>query len=699
MTNLSFQYPAWFLIFCVLLGLAYALVLYYKDQTFRELSTRNSWILGSLRFLAVTIIAILLMSPVLKSLITEVKKPVVLLAQDESESIANGMRAADTLAYHKAFDALANSLGDQYDVKKYAFGEKVREGIDFQYKDKISNISDLLKSAYDLYSNQNLGAIVIATDGIYNEGSNPLYASAKLAAPVYTIALGDTTPRKDVILKRAFHNDIAYLGDKFSVQIDVVARNCAGSLSTLTVGKMEGNNIKPLQQYQLSINSNDFFTTREIILDASSPGVQRYRINVTAVKGEVTTVNNVKDIFIDVLDGRDKILILANSPHPDVSAFNQVLSKNKNYQVTVANANDLKINPAAYDFVILHQLPSKTNGAEAIFKTLNDKKTPRLIVVGSQTDLRRINAAQQAVIFNGDGRNTNEVQGVVNSNFNLFTLDPKVGGELPNFTPLTAPFGDFKDGGGTQSLLFQRIGKIDTRYPLLSFQEQNGIKTGVLCGENIWRWRLFDFLQHQNHDLTDELISKSVQYLSVKEDKRKFRATIEKNVFKENESVPFGAELYNDSYQLINDPDVSMVISSGEGKEFRYTFNKTDKAYALDAGVLPVGNYTFKATTNYNSQTLTYNGQFSVQPIQLELYESTADHTLLRQLSQKFGGEMVYAKDMATIGERIKATEKIKPVQYQTSKTRSVIHLKWIFFLILGLLSLEWFLRRYWGAY
>ena len=37
---------------------------------------------------------------------------------------------------------------------------------------------------YDLYSNQNLGAIVLASDGIYNEGSNPVYASTRLGAPI-----------------------------------------------------------------------------------------------------------------------------------------------------------------------------------------------------------------------------------------------------------------------------------------------------------------------------------------------------------------------------------------------------------------------------------------------------------------------------------------------------------------------------------
>jgi len=96
---------------------------------------------------------------------------------------------------------------------------------------------------------------------------------------------------------------------------------------------------------------------------------------------------------------------------------------------------------------------------------------------------------------------------------------------------------------------------------------------------------------------------------------------------------------------------------------------------------------------------LTYQGQFSIQPIQLELYETTANHNLLRILSEDYGGELVFADQLGDLVERIQAKGNVKPVIYQTAQTRSVINLKWIFFLLLGLLTLEWFLRRYFGAY
>ena len=593
---LSFQYPTWYLLICALVGAAFATALYWRDTTFKQQPTRLRALLAALRWAAATLLAVLLMSPILKSTETDIKKPVVVLAQDVSESVGIALR--DTPQYRADFMRLAANLGDKYDVKFYSFGEKVREGIDFQYKDKLTNASDLLKNVYDLYANQNLGAVVIATDGIYNEGSNPLYAAAKLNAPVYCVALGDTTPKRDLIVKRVFSNNIAYLGDKFNIQIDIAANNCANSQTSLTVAKLDAaGNPSVISSSAIAINKSDFFTTKEVTLDATTAGVMRFRVNVSQVSGEVTTVNNTKEIFVEVLDARTKILLLANAPHPDISALNEAVSLNKNYTMTVAYANELRVNVADFDFVVLHQLPSVTNGADAIINALNTKRIPRLYIVGAQSDCRKLSNLQTLMSLNADGKNLNDVQATLNGAFNLFTLETNYN-QFPTFNPMQSPFGEFKEIGGGQVLFYQKIGKVETKYPLIMLGESNGIRTGIVTAEGLWKWRLFDFAQHQNHDLFDGLLGKMTTYLSVKEDKRKFRSAADKTVYRENEPVNFTAELYNNSYELINDPDVRVILTNADGKQFPYTMNKNGRAYALSAGILPVGNYNFKATTN-----------------------------------------------------------------------------------------------------
>lgn len=699
MKNLIFQYPAWWTVVCVLLGLTYAGILYYRDQTFKDQPSYLRWLMAALRFTAVTLLSLLLLSPLLRSLLVETKKPIIVLAQDGSESVGAGMTKTQRSDYDRKVAALQNQLNSDYELHTYSFGSAVREGIDTAFNDKLTNISKLLQTVYDQFSNQNLGAIILATDGVYNEGSNPIYTSEKLAAPIYTVALGDTTPKRDLILKRAFHNRIAYLGDKFTVEMDVAAINGAGSNTNLNVYKVENNGTQLLQQLPIAIDRNDFFTTRQIVLDADKSGVQRFRLTLNPISGEVSTLNNSKEIFIDVLDAREKILILANAPHPDLTAIKQSISTNKNYQVTVSTMGEFKGNVAEFDMVILHDLPSTHYDVSGILNIIQTRKIPTFFIIGSQTAISRFNSVQSLLNIRSSGPSSNEVQARLAPTFSLFNLQDQLGNEIRAFPPLTAPFGEYATTGQGQVLFYQRIGKIDTQYPLLVLGTQNDVRTAVLCGEGLWRWRLFDYLQHDNHQFFDELLGKCIQYVSIKDDKRKFRVNLSKNIFNENEQVIFDAELYNDNYELINEPDATMIIADGQGKEYNFTFNKSGRAYNLNAGILPVGNYSFRAAVIYNGQTLSYNGQFSVQPIQLELYETTADHSTLRQLSAKYGGQMVYPDQMESIADMIKAKETVKPVRYETVQTRPVINLKWIFFILLALLSLEWFMRRYLGAY
>lgn len=699
MLDLTFQYPAWFLIFCALLGLGYALLLYYRDQTFREQAPSLHRWLGLLRWLAVTLLSALLLSPLLKSYFNETKKPIVVLAQDHSESVATELKGESLERYKQDWTALRDALSEQYEVHELAFGDQVREGIDFNLTDKVSNFSQLLRGVYDLYGGQNLGAVVFASDGIYNQGSNPAYADVPLSAPLYTIALGDTTPKKDLLVKRVFHNKIAYLGDKFTIQVDVAATNLAGKQTLLTISKSSDSGLKELQRIPITLSSNDFFLTKEVLLDADQAGVVSYVVSVSVLPGEASTSNNRREIFIDVLDARQKILLLANSPHPDLGALKSSLENNRNYEMSIAFLGDPGLDVGKFDFVVLHNLPSTTNDISGLLNTLNDKRIPRLFIAGMQTGYPALSKAQGLVSLQSDGRQSDEVQGRVSPQFASFSLSPKLVEELPRFNPLISAFGNFAPTPSAQVLLRKRIGKVDTDQPLLAVGETNGIKTGLLLGEGLWRWRLFDYLQHQNHEIFDELVGKTVQYLSLKEDKRKFRITQDKNIFNENEPVGFGAELYNDNYELVNDPDVSMSIRNRDGKEFTYTFNKLGKAYTLNAGILPVGPYTYKSTVNFNGQNLVYEGRFSVQPIELELFETTANHAVLRQLSAKFGGETVGPTQLASIAEKIKANETVKPVVYQTTQTNPLINLKWIFALLVLLLAAEWFLRRYFGAY
>lgn len=653
-----------------------------------------------LRFVVISAIAIMLLAPFIKSSFTETQKPIVLLLQDNSESVKNSFNANDSAAYAANLKSLSDKLKESYDVKEYSFDEAYQPEIDFSFSGKVTNLSENLSDLVNLYSGQNIGAVVLASDGIYNTGSNPLYTSDNLKFPVYTVALGDTTAKKDLKISKTLYNHIVYLNDRFKIRVDAESDNLNAKtfLDVFDVSE-RGNSVK-LDSREVVFTDTKRFLSEEFVLEAKKAGVRRYQVVLRPVEGEFTRANNTMDLFVDVLDGRQKVLIVANSPHPDVSALKEGIEKNKNYEVVLRMAEDAQALKAEdFNLVILHQLPSARYPVATLLQTIKDKSIASLYIVGGQTALPAFNNQQNVVQIRATGQGINETEPLLNRDFPLFTISEELKMRLNDFPPLLTPFGEFEIASGAKLLLKQKIGAVQTDYPLFVFTEALGAKTGVLCGEGLWRWKIYDYRESKNYDAFNEIVTKSVQYLAVKEDKRQFRVRIPKNVFYENEPITLQAELYNDSYELINTPDVSITLTDEEGKEFPYVFSKTANAYFLDAGNFPVGSYSFRASVKYGSKELTYDGKFTIVPVQLEAFNTVANHQLLYQLSEKSGGRMFYPTQIAALGDSLAANNNLKPLMYSSFKTESIINIWWLLAIFMGILSLEWFIRKYEGGY
>ena len=694
--SIILDFPWWFTLLCLLLGAVYSFFLYRSDKKFAETSP---WIIRAMavfRFIVVSLLAFFLLSPLIKTVSREVEKPLIIIAQDNSESLRLGK---DSDLYMKeyplALNEFVNELSVKYDTNTYSFSDRIRQGLNYTFTGKQTDISTLMDEIENRYSNRNVGAIIIASDGLYNKGSNPVYSTAMKKVPVYTIAMGDTAVKKDVLVSKVAHNRYAYLGNSFPIEIVAQARKFKGKTTTLTVSK--GGQV--IYSLNINISSDAYILTVPVQIDAKQPGLQRYKIKLSSLEGEANYVNNEQDIFVDVLDGRQKILILANSPHPDIAALKETIAKNENYEVESYMMSDFNHPIKGYDLVILHQVPSSSNMNASVFNDVMRSDVPLLFIAGGQTQFTAFNNLGCGVKINTNNRSRlNDALPLVSKDFTLFTLSDEARNFIPKLPPLQTPFGTYMMSSAVNPLLYQRIGLVETKDPMFLFADALGRKTGVITGEGIWKWRLFDQAEHHNEKIFEELISKTIQFLSVKTDKSLFRVKCGNN-FYDNEFIEMEAELYNQSYELINDPEVSLVISNSTGKKFPFTFTKTSNAYRLNAGMFPVGEYSYEAKVRSGEKVYTASGQFSVTALQVESSNTTADHQLLYSLAKKHGGEMVYTSELKKLAAMINEREDVKAISYTEKKLNDLINLKWIFFLLLGLVTMEWFFRKRSGAY
>jgi len=675
----------WLLV-CLLIGLGYAYML-YRSQTHLSNTLQKS--LFALRALAITILVFLLFAPLVKRINRTIEKPIIILAQDNSASIAFAKPTKFNLEqYTSQLRSLEKKLASDYEVRSFNFSGDVKKGLDLNFSGKLSDISAVFRLANNQFANRNVGAVILATDGIYNRGTNPQYESKDLKAPIYTIALGDTIPKRDILIANINYNNLVYLGNQFQIEVLIEAYQAKGLTSKLTVSDNSGI----VFSQPISIASNEYRTTIPTLLQAKHKGIQHYTISVSPIDKELSTKNNSQTIFVEVLDGKENVLIIANAPHPDLSALKESIDINKNYEAKVELADQVSDDAIAKaSLIILHQIPSVTNPAPDILKRVSSK--PLLFILGGQSNISAFSTAQNVLGITSSGA-MQEAIAKVQPDFYAFTLSEAAKTKLQNFAPLQAPFGNYGIKGPSAVALSQQIGKVATNMPLLVFGNDSQRKIGILAGEGIWHYRLEEFQETGTHEGVDELISKTIQYLSSRDDKRKFRVYSPKNTFDESEHIILNAELYNDAYELQNTPDVSVTLKENNGKSYSYLFSKSGNAYVLDAGILPAGEYDYQARTNLGNKKYTATGKFVISQQQVEFQQTIANHQLLHSLAQQSGGKMLYPSQLDELPKLIQINERVKTISFEDRKYEELIHIKWIFFLILTLLTAEWFARK-----
>lgn len=683
------------LIICLLIGsfTAYLIYFFKKKSEFGRISRVA---LFALRLISVSLLAFLLLSPMIRTNKKTVLKPVVVIGIDNSSSIVMN---ADSVFYRNEFPAsitnLKESLDDNYDVQIFTFGDRVEVNKMPDFNNATTNISALFKEINTRYFNRNLGAVILATDGIYNNGFDPLYDVRNTRVPIYTINLGDTNSRKDLLIKKVSHNKTAIKGNRFPVEITLQALQLGGSTSQINI--FDDNT--SIFSAPVTINSNNQIIDISALLQADITGLKKLRVQVNPVNGEINEANNKREIFIEIIDQKQKIAIITEAPHPDIASLQRVIAESNNFESALINVNDFSINKVReFDMVILYQLPGIKTPFKNQLESIISLKIPMLYVIGTRSNIQLFNSLQTGVSFANFKGSFNEALPAINPSFSSFIIRNAQINLLEQAPPLNAPLASYNIANSVNILLSQRIGSTSTNMPLICFNQTLENRTGLIFGEGFWKWRMTDYLLNNVHTNFDDLLSSMFHYLTVQKDKSKFRLDW-KNFYAENENIEFSAILLNDSYQPVNDQEITLQIKDEKDNTYNYVFAQENESYQLRIGNLEPGEYSFIAKTNSNGKEQVKTGTFIVTEVSLEDLNLLANHTLLRNIAQESGGESFYPQQIASIKEALVKREDVKPMSFIHHQYTNLIDYYPLMLILFLLLGIEWFVRKYSGSY
>lgn len=691
--RILFESSPAFVLVCVIVGLGYATVLYFKTK--HPWSKLINGLLFGGRTVLVFFLCFLLLGPIIRQIQNYYEKPLFVVIQDNSISVKETADSTLLSGLARSLNETKTQLAEKgYEVKLTDLSGDETESL--EYNNQTSDIHGVLKRVTNRYEGRNIAGVVLSSDGIYNSGLSPVYAAYNF--PIYTIGLGDTAQRADIVVRNVAYNKIAYQGNKFPLRAEVQVKNLQNqpiTISLLQRGK--------LIEKQTKNSASEQMLTFDFQPLAEEKGIQKFDIQIEPKAEEYNVRNNRSSVFVEVVEGRKKILVIAPAPHPDIKALREVIEKNPNYEflIHIPRVEELQpsaMEPADIDLVIFHQAPDLGGRTRELFQRFVNTKTSLWLILGQQSDVLQLSRSKMPLQVDAMPRDYDDVTPIVNPAFSSFSVSSEANSIIPDYPPTSVHFGKIRVKPTATPLLFQRVGSITTDKPLLAIDLQDSRKIAIMLGEGMWRWRLNEFDRTEATLGFDELTGKLVQYLSTTDDKRKFRSYPVQQEFSDAEPVVIESQVYNDIYEPVygNAIDIEITNESGVKQQYAYTIGPGNTRYSV--GGLKEGVYRFRSRTQINGKTEEVRGEFAVEQRQAELQNLTADFDLLRKLSSQTGGRFFHASSVGALQQLLQQTD-ANTVIHSEENYESVINLKWVFWILLLLVSAEWFLRKYFGSY
>lgn len=689
------------LVFLFVLLLA-AFSYYVYKHSIRQIPGSLKTFLMVLRALIFILIALLIFEPVISLTHKKIIESKPFLFIDNSNSIA----VKDSAKRIEQTYSLINKLNNDIKAKIFSFGQKIdsiniepRQKIKFtETKTNFSNIIELIKQrAADVNS------AVILSDGIITDGSDPTYQAEKLQIPIFTVGIGDSAQKRDVQIYNALYNQFIYAGKQTTIEAAV--KNFGYGGKNTRVSLFEEN--KLIESRDIVLNESGInkisFTYKPI-----SSGEKKLNVAALQLEGESSIANNSRVFYLNVLDTKLKVCLIAGSPSADIAAISKSLSTDKNFQVEKliqisSNKfwNDVKTSAVdSADLLFLVDFPSSNSPQSLIGKVLSgiiDQNKPFFFLLSSGVNFDRLKDFERLLPFSFS-KSTNEFIQVqpelISETFSsYFSNAGNQKGIWNNLPPVTQFATEFAYKPESNVLVKSKVRNIPISNPLIVSRSIGRQRSFAILAGDIWRWGLQT--AEKNPEFFDNFMNDIVKWLNASPWQKQFRITTAKKNYAPDEEVVFTAELYDQTFSPIDTAKITIQISL-YNKKFDLAFSPIGSGiYSSTFTPSEPGDYNFEGTAELNGTKIKSGvSRFSVGEIQIEKLDTKMRVDFLKQFAKAANGEYYSIENYDALKEKLRelnrnsTKEKITLTEYQLWSS------EWTLLIIVLLFTVEWLIRK-----
>lgn len=669
-----------YIIIAIIISILLAVFMYgYKTK----FSKSTKWIYGSLRFVTIFSVLLLLINPVFKTETFSIIKPKLPILIDNSESISElnqSLNVSDFVASLKS----NKDLNEKFELSFYTFGNEFKINDSLTFNEKNTNISEALSLINQLFKDE-VAPTILVTDGNQTLGDNYEFSSINFKNRIYPLVIGDSIKYLDLKIEQLNANRYAFLRNNFPVEIILVYQGSKNITTQFEVKK----GTTTVYKENIVFTKNDKTKILKFTLPASSVGFQKYTAQINPITEEKNKINNSKQFAVEVIDQSTNVLIVSDIVHPDIGAIKRAIESNEQRKVTIKKPFEALSILNDHQLIILYQPnPSFTN----IYSKINKLNKNTLVFTGQQTDWYFLNNIQDN--YKKEVTNQSEnIVGILNKNYGAFVINDI---DFSEYRPLKTLFGSLEIEVPYDNLLGQSIDGFETETSLLATTELNGSRNAIFDGEGIWKWRAQSFIESKDYNEFDNFFGKVIQYLASNKRRSRLEVSYE-NFYYNNKSIRISAQYFDKNFVFNSNANISILITNSDSKQsFEYPLLLKRNFYEIDLNNLKAGEYVFKVSVN-DEIKLTRNGAFTILDFNVEQQFLNPDVTKLSRVATNTKGKNFFISDSFLLIDTLIKDDNFKQVEISKEKIEPLIEWIYLLGLIILSLSIEWFLRKYNG--
>ncbi len=343
-------------------------------------------LLAGLRGALVVLLALLLADVAIVRTRERSERPDLLIAIDGSRSMtleaASGMPGSRIDAVRDALrgptgdgERLLDALPRRFSIVPIWLGDRLQElttgdGGELALPSPDAGRTDLARPIVEAVTarrHQRLRAVVLFSDGGHNADGRPGEVIGALEArgvPLFTVGVGPSRRPPDLRIARLEGPDGVYRGDRARLALALESVGLQSLTGSLEV--RDGDDLLVHRAIEIPSSGDRVVETPvELEVTLDRPGRRKLTVSVAGTDGDAIPANNTRDIWIDVLEEKIRVLLLDGGPRWEFRYLRSALERDTNVEASallVTRPPDRRLPPGyprrredlfAFDVVVL----------------------------------------------------------------------------------------------------------------------------------------------------------------------------------------------------------------------------------------------------------------------------------------------------------------------------------------------------------